>query len=76
MSELRSIDSVPVAANVVETLEGLLKSARDGEISQLAVATVGRDGTTNNTWTFLHSTAAMLGSIEILKLRIMQKFDE
>ncbi len=72
MAELREITCEPPEASVVEVLEAVLKRARKGELSGVAIAMVTREGATGQEWSRLHSIGTMIGSVSVLEHRLIQ----
>lgn len=74
--ELTVIPSFEPDADVVERLEEVLERARTGDISMVAIATVERSGMAQWCFSNLSNTSTMLGAVERMKHRIIQKTDD
>lgn len=72
-ADLSVVQPEPLVADIVPRLEGLLKRARAGELSAFAAAVVYRDGCTGDAFSYLPHTAIMLGAIEKMKYKIMER---
>lgn len=72
-AKLSVVQPEPLATDMVPRLELLLERARAGELSAFAAAVVYRDGNTGDAFSYLPHTAIMLGAIEKLKFKIMER---
>jgi hypothetical protein len=73
MADLREITSEPPAENIVPLLEQIIKRAKAGELSSVAVAMVTREGATGQEWSRLPSVGAMIGSVATLQHRLIER---
>jgi len=72
-ARLSVVQPEPLATDLVPRLEALLEAAKSGEISAFAAAVVYRNGYTGDAYSYLPHTAIMLGAIEKLKFKIMER---
>lgn len=62
--------SSQVVTSVVETLEEVLRQAREGEIISVAIAVVHNDRSIGTTWSETDEFPILLGSISRLEYRV------
>lgn len=74
--KLSVIPSFDAGESIVDKLEQVMERAKAGELSMVAIATVERDGSTGRTWSQCHNTATLLGSIELMKVDIIDKHND
>lgn len=75
MADLRSIDAIDKADDVVPTLERALAKAKEGNVSAVAICFVYRDGTTGQSWSYQRLTAMMVGCATILAHKLVEFMD-
>ena len=68
MTDLRLVMREPKGRGIIATLQDLLKQARAGEISAVAVAIVYPTGAVGRCWSEVPSPDLMVGAIEQMKL--------
>lgn len=76
MADLVAIDAEPPGRSVQSTLRKLLREAKAGNISAIAVAIVHRDGSVSQDWSELHSVPVMLGCVSRLEHHLNLELDE
>jgi hypothetical protein len=75
MAEIEVLDSEPVSAHVIETLQEALDEARSGSISSVAIACVRRDGCVGNAWSKAPRMSALIGSVARLQYAMIEALD-
>ena len=76
MAEVRVIEPEPADESVIAFLEDVMEKARAGKYSAVAAAFVYRDGSTGSGYSKQHNLAAMVGSIEALKGKVIRDMIE
>lgn len=76
-AEIRVIDTVQPHSDTVMILRDMLRNAEAGEVMSVAIATVNRNGWTDNCYTVCkgHHDYLLAGSVERLKHRIIRGDD-
>lgn len=72
-AELKVLTAEPLGVDVVEVLEDMLASAKNGEFSSVAVVYVTRAGETGSSWSRLPSQALMVGALQVAVHRMIQR---
>jgi hypothetical protein len=75
MADLVSIEPENSSADVVATLERVLKKAEAGELSSVAVAYVYRNSVLGCVWSTIPSVGMILGAVRRLDHRLNNHFD-
>lgn len=75
-AELLAIEPEDPTQVVIEKLEEVLKLARAGELSAVAIAVVYRDGRTGARWSPSPRFASVLGAVDRLAYKLNQLQDE
>lgn len=73
MADLVAIDPEPVGKDAVVYLEHLLKKARAGKLSCVAVAYVYRDGSTGSGWSQSQNLASIIGAVSGLHGKLVKE---
>lgn len=72
--DLTVITSFEPNSDILDLIKEVVE--RSDEISMIAIATVNRDGESHWCFSNLQNTSTMLGAIERMKHRIIQKTDD
>ena len=67
---------IKVVDSVIERLETILKEAREGKISSLAIAVVDDEGAMNCCWSDSEDTGRLIGSVARLQHRLNLSIDD
>lgn len=73
MADLEVIEPEGVSPDLVETIERVLEKAKAGELSSVGIAVVFRDGSTDTTWSKPPTFATLLGAVNIMAWRMLNK---
>lgn len=71
--KLLTIEPEPMAEGIIEALEEVLKSAKEGKVSSVAIAVVLRDGAPDWAMSYLPCVSTMLGTIDRMHFAILQE---
>ncbi len=75
-AELIELPCEPPGESIDELIAELQEQHAKGLLSAVAVAVVYRDGSTMRGFSKLHSISTMIGAVELLKAKLISKWEE